>query len=87
MSLSGPVMVSNTLCPAVVHISETSNVYNWVKSIAEDYWLWAVFSLYLNQSRAADLKGTMSYRTQGGGVLQEEGLGTCGFGGLWRFGP
>ena len=38
----GPVMVSDTLCPAV-HIWGTWNVYSGAKGIAEHYWSRAVF--------------------------------------------
>ena len=37
MNGPGPVMVSNTLCPAV-HILGIWNVYRWAKGIADHYW-------------------------------------------------
>ena len=33
----GPVMVSNTLCPAV-HILGIWNIYSWAKGITDHYW-------------------------------------------------
>ena len=38
----GPVMVSNTLCPAM-HILGSQNVYDRAEGIADHYWPWAVF--------------------------------------------
>ena len=38
----GPVMVSDTLCPAV-HILETQNVHGRIKGTADPHWPWAVF--------------------------------------------
>ena len=38
----GPVMVSDTLCPAL-HILGTKNVHSRAKGTADHYWPWAVF--------------------------------------------
>ena len=55
--LSLPVMVSDTLC-AALHILRTWNVYSRAKGTTDHYWPRPVFFPYLNQSRAADPKGT-----------------------------
>ena len=41
----GPVMVSDTLCPAV-HILGTYNVHSRAKGTADHSLLWAIFFLY-----------------------------------------
>ena len=44
---TGPVTVSDTLCPAV-HILGTRNVYSRAKGTADNYWPQVIFFSYLN---------------------------------------
>ena len=46
----GPIMVSNTLCPAV-YILGTKNVHSRAKITADHYWPWAAFFLLFSVFR------------------------------------
>ena len=79
----GPVMVSNTLCPAV-HVFGTWHLHNNAKGISDHYWPRPDLFLYLSRSWAAEQKEMMFNKTrkrigmsmmEGGGWVGPEGWG------------